>query len=75
MSTSIVVQLDVSLTAFFQTLKYLKQSHKCIPYDHKELLEIFFPLETWPTLRLRLMLADSDISSLPAFLPPTAAPG
>lgn len=36
--------------------------------------DFFLPLEAWPTLRLRPVLASSDISSLPAFLPPTAAP-
>lgn len=65
MSNSTTVHCDGSLKAFLQTLKHWKQSHKCIPHDHKELLEIFFfPLETWPTLRLRPMLANSDISSL-----------
>ena len=75
MSNAIVVHCDLCSKAFLQTLKRSKQSQKCGLHDYKELLQaFFFPLETWPSPRLRPRLANSDLSSLPTFLPPTAAP-
>lgn len=68
---SIAINCDISLKTFLQTLKHSKQSHKCILHEIPPFLHL---PETWPTMKLRPTLAISDISSFPAFLPPTAAP-
>lgn len=70
MGNSIAIDCDMSLKTFLQTLKHSKRSHKCILHE----IPPPCPPETWPTMRLRATLASSDISSSPAFLPPTAAP-